>query len=258
DHPVVELNLFRNRNFTVGTLAMSIGYALFFGNMVLVPLWLQQYMGYTATQAGMVVAPVGLLAMVVAPFVGRNLHRVDPRYFATFAYLVIGLTMWMRSHFTIEADMATIIIPTIIQGLGSSMFFIALVTITLSGIPPERIPAATGLTNFARITAGALGASVSTTLWESRAALHHAQLSESIHQGSLATQATLGGLQAGGLSAEQSLALINHMIDQQAFMMAANDIFLMSSVGFVGLIPLLWLTRPRRGAASAAEAAAAH
>lgn len=255
-HPVVDLKLFARRNFWAGTMATSIAYGLFFGNVVLMPLWLQQYMGYTATDAGLVTAPVGLLALIFSPIVGKTIAKVDPRRYVTFAFLVFALVLWMRSHFSTQADMLTILIPTVVQGLAMAFFFIPLTTITLSGIAPERIPAASGLSNFARITAGAMGTSISTTLWESRAALHHAQLAESVQQGNAATQSALQVYQAAGMSAEQALAQINRLVDQQAFMLAANDVFYASAALFLLLIPLVWLTRPQVGGAGAADAAA--
>ena len=124
----------------------------------------------------MVMAPVGLLAIVLSPVVGKTMHKVDPRHYATFAFLVFGLVLWMRSNFNTQVDFWTIMIPTLIQGIGMAFFFIPLITLTLSGLPPERVPAASGLSNFVRITAGAVGTSVSTTFWERRATLHHAQL----------------------------------------------------------------------------------
>jgi len=258
EHPVVDLRLFARRNFWAGTLAVSVGYGLFFGNVVLLPLWLQQYMGYTATDAGMIMAPVGLLAMVFSPMVGRSVGRVDPRRYATLAFVVFALVLWMRSRFSTQADFATIMVPTIIQGVAMAFFFIPLITLTLSGLPPERIPSASGLTNFVRITAGAFGTSISTTLWESRAALHHARLAEAVGPGNVAAQAALNGLSTGGLTPEQSLALVNRMVDQQAFMLAANDIFWISAVLFLLLIPLVWLTHPQRAAAGGEAAAGAH
>lgn len=257
-HPVVELRLFARRNFWAGTMATSIAYALFFGNVVLVPLWLQQFMGYTATDAGMVTAPVGLLALVLSPIVGRTVGQVDPRRYATLAFAIFALVLWMRSHFNTQADFNTILLPTVIQGIAVALFFIPLMTLTMSGLTPDRMPAASGLTNFVRITAGALGTSVATTMWESRAAMHHAHLAEAVNAGSPATQSVLAGLQASGLSAQQALAQVNRLVDQQAFMLAANDIFWASSLIFLLLIPLVWLTRaPQRGGAAAAEAAAA-
>ena len=256
EHPVVELRLFARRNFWAGTLATSIAYGLFFGNVVLLPLWLQQFMGYTATEAGMVMAPVGLLAIVLSPIVGKTIAKVDPRRYATFAFIVFGLVLWMRSHFNTQADFTTILIPTVIQGVAMAFFFIPLLTITISGLTPDRIPAASGLTNFVRITAGAMGTSISTTLWENRATLHHARLAETLTGSNPAAQATLSGLQASGLSMEQALAQVNRLVDQQAFMMAANDIFYGSAILFLMLIPLVWLTHPQRASAGGGEAAA--
>ncbi|PWW47083.1 DHA2 family efflux MFS transporter permease subunit [Melaminivora alkalimesophila] len=256
-HPVVDLTLFRNRNFWAGSLATSVGYGLFFGNVVLLPLWLQQYMGYTATQAGEIMAPVGLLAMVLSPMVGKSIGRVDPRRYATFAFLVFAVVLWMRSRFSTQADFATIMVPTIVQGISMAFFFIPLVTITLSEIEPARIPAASGLSNFMRITAGAVGTSVTTTLWERRATLHHAQLVEGLVPGGPGFDQALQVLRAGGLTDAQALAQIERMTTQQAYMLAANDIFYASAVLFLVLIPLVWLAHaPRAQGAGAADAAA--
>ena len=255
-HPVVDLRLFKGRNFWAGTLATSVAYGLFFGNVVLLPLWLQEFMGYTATDAGMVTAPVGILALVFSPYVGKTIGRVDARRYATLAFIVFALVLWMRSRFNTQADMTTILIPTLIQGVAMAFFFIPLITITLSGLGPERLPAASGLTNFVRITAGAIGTSVTTTMWENRAALHHAQLAEAVAPGSPALQSTLAGMSAAGLTPQQALAQLNRLIDQQAFMLAANDIFFLSAALFLVLIPLVWLTKPQRTPAAGGGAAA--
>lgn len=258
EHPVVDLSLFKVRNFWAGTVSISIAYGVFFGTVVLLPLWLQEFMGYTATDAGMVLAPVGIFAMILSPFVGKGLGRFDARPFATFSFLVFALVMWMRSLFNTQADFDTIMIPTIIQGVAMAFFFIPLTTVTLSGLPQQRIPAASGLTNFVRIMAGGFGTSIMTTLWENRATLHHADLAETVHNGSQAAHSTLAGLEAAGMSSQQALALINRLADQQAYMLSFNDLFYLSAVIFVLLIPLIWLTRPHHGAGGAGAAAGAH
>jgi DHA2 family multidrug resistance protein len=258
DHPVVDLRLFARRNFWTGTVATAIAYGLFFGNVVLLPLWLQQFMGYTATVAGMIMAPVGLMAMVLSPIVGKTVARVDARKYVTFAFIVFGFVLWLRSRFSTQADFWTIMIPTIIQGVAMAFFFIPLSTITLSGLPPDRIPAASGLTNFARITAGAFGTSLSTTLWENRASLHHTHLAEAVNAGNPAAQATISGLTSQGFSMDQVLAQLNGIVNQQAFTMAADDIFYISAILFLTLIPLVWLSRPQKGGGGGADAAGAH
>ena len=256
EHPVVDLTLFKRRNFWAGALALSVGYGLFFGNVVLLPLWLQQYMGYTATQAGMVLAPVGAMALLLSPLVGKSMGRVDPRRIAAVAFLVFALVLWMRSNFNTQADFATIMIPTIIQGVAMACFFIPLVTITLSGISPERIPAASGLSNFVRIVAGSFGTSIATTVWQDRAAMHHAHLSEAVNIGSSATNSALSGLASAGLTPDQALGSINRLVDQQAYMLAASDVFYVSALIFLLLIPLVFLTRHSKAGAGSADAAA--
>ena len=257
-HPVVDLSLFRLRNFWSGALTTAVAYGLFFGNVVLLPLWLQQFMGYTATQAGMVLAPVGLLAIVLSPIVGLTVSRVDPRWYASFAFAVFAVVMWMRSQFTVQTDFETILVPTLVQGIAMAFFFVPLVTITLSGLDPSRIPAASGLSNFTRITAGAMGTSISTTLWEDRAAMHHAQLVEAVRYGRLPAERALEQMQAAGMSHEQALATINNLVTQQAFMLSTQEIFYASALLFAALIGLVWLARRREGAVDAGAAAGAH
>ena len=242
-HPIVDLRLFARRNFLMGTLSLSIAYGLFFGNVVLLPLWLQQYMGYTATWAGLATAPVGILAIILSPWVGKNVAKIDARKLATVAFLGFALILWMRSHFNTSADFRTILIPTVIQGAAMAFFFIPLQAIIFSGLTPDRMPAAAGLSNFVRITAGAIGTSVFTTAWENRAVLHHAELAESINSANTAANATLSNLGASGLDGAQALANVNRIIDQQAYTMAVTDIFLISAVMFLFLLGFVWATK---------------
>ena len=258
-HPVVDLTLFKGRNFWTGTLAISVGYGLFFGNVVMLPLWLQLYMGYTATAAGWVLAPVGVLAILCMPFVGKSVATVDPRRLATVSFLVFALVLWMRSLFNTQADIETILVPTVIQGIGTAFFFVPLVALTLSGLDADRIPAATGLSNFVRITAGAMGTSITTTLWDSRTALHHVQLTEQLGDArSLVAAEALAKLRASGLGDAQIAEFVNRLVDQQAAMLGANDIFAGSALLFLMMIALVWLARPSKQGAAAADAGAAH
>jgi DHA2 family multidrug resistance protein len=256
-HPVVDLRLFSRRNFAMGALGLSLGYGAFFGNVVLLPLWLQQDMGYTATLAGMALAPVGALAILMSPLVGRNIHKVDPRWLASASFAIFAVVLVMRSHFNTQADFRTIMIPTIVQGAAVALFFIPLVTITLSGLRPDQMPAASGLSNFTRITMGSFGTSIATTMWDHRATFHHAQLAELINPYNANSVQALSQMQAGGLTAGQSASLVGRLIDQQAAMMSANDIFLFSAWLFLALIGVVWLSKPER-AKGGAEAAGAH
>src|SRR5690606_20500665 len=147
-------------------------------------------------------------------------------------------------------------IPTIIQGAAMAAFFVPLTSITLSGLSPDKLPNAAGLSNFVRMTAGAFGTSLVTTTWEDRTILHHAQLVESVYPGNPATDQALTGRQARGLTWEQSVATLENMIHQQAATLSATDIFYVSSGIFVILIGTVWFARPKRAVAGAGEAAA--
>jgi Major Facilitator Superfamily. len=219
--------------------------------VVLLPLWLQPYMGYTATWAGIATAPVGILAIILSPWVGKNVGRIDPRKLATVSFVGFAFVLWMRSRFNTQADLTTILIPTVLQGAAVAFFFIPLQGIVFSGLTPERMPSAAGLSNFTRIAAGAVGASLFTTVWEDRAILHHAQLAEIVNRGNSAAVATIDQLAAAGFTREQALASINRTIDQQAYTMAANDLFYLSSLLFLVLIAIIWLSKPRPGGAGA-------
>jgi DHA2 family multidrug resistance protein len=254
-HPIVDLTLFKGRNFTVSTVAMLLAYGLFFGNVVLLPLWLQQYMGYTATLAGLVLAPVGLFAILLTPLVARLVGKTDLRILVTISFSVFALVLFMRQHFNTDATFGTLMIPTLVQGVAMSFFFIPLISMSLSGLSPDKIPGASGLFNFARITAGSFGTSITTTLWDRRATLHHAQLIERITSADPASAQALATLQTGGMGQQQSYGVLNRLVDQQAFMLSADDIFYVSGLLFLLLIAVVWFARPEKGGAGGGAAA---
>jgi DHA2 family multidrug resistance protein len=260
EHPVVDLSLFKLRNFTGGTVALAIGYGLYFGNLVLLPLWLQTDIGYTATDAGLVLAPVGLFAVLLSPVVGKFLPRTDPRYIATVSFLIFALVFWMRSRYTTGVDTFSLMLPTLIQGIGMAGFFIPLVSITLSGLPGHRIPAASGLSNFVRIMCGGIGTSIFSTAWDHRSIMHHAQLVEQANAYSPTFNLSMQQFGAAGFEQTQGYGLFNSMATQQAAQLGVNDLFYISAAIFVALIGLIWITKPDRsgGGDSAAAASAAH
>jgi DHA2 family multidrug resistance protein len=245
-HPIVDLHLFARRNFWTGTLALGLGYGVFFGNVVLMPLWLQQYMDYTATEAGMLTAPVGILALLLSPLVGRWVGKVDPRWLASTAFVIFAVALRMRTRYNTEADFGFLVVPIIVQGAAMAFFFVPLVSLVLSGLNAERVPAASGLSNFVRIVCGSFGTSIATTLWDNRSILHHAQLAEFVRNSSQGAQTYADTLRAGGLTVAQTGAAINRGIDVQSHLLAANDVFWISSILFLLLIGVIWLARPSR------------
>jgi DHA2 family multidrug resistance protein len=257
-HPVVDLHLLRDRDFWTGTAALSVGYAVFFGAIVVLPLWLQQYMGYTQIWAGLMMMPFGVLALMLAPFVARSVQVLDPRLVACAGFVIFALVSFMRSEFSMQADWVTIAAPMFVQGAGNVMFFLPLTALGLRGISPERMPAATGLQNFLRYMGGAVGASLAITLWDDRAKVHRAQLVEHVVRGNPATESMLRALEAQGLSAQQALAHIDHALEVEARMMSTVDLFWLSAVLFLALAVLVWLANAPRAAAKMAVTSGSH
>jgi DHA2 family multidrug resistance protein len=256
-HPVVDLTLFKRRNFWTGVVAFSLAYGTFFGNLVVLPLWLQTQLGYTATQAGIILAPVGILAILLTPVVGKNMAKWDPRWFITAGFVTFALVFFMRSKYTTGVDTMTLMIPTILQGIPMALFFVPLMAVILSGLPPDRIPAASGLANFFRMLFGGFGSSIATTLWDRRSSLHHAQLTEATNVFNPTFDQSVQNLRDIGMNSGQAHSFIEHNLAIQAGMLGVNDIFWSSSVLFLVLIFFVWLSKPAKGPA-AMDAGGAH
>lgn len=255
EHPIVDLSLMKSRNFVIATVVSCVGFALFFGANLLQPLWLQTRMGYIATWAGLVAAPSGVVAVFLTPFAARLMNRVDARWTASASLLAFGASFFLRSRFTTDVDFFALVIPMLVQGVAMSTFFVSMVTITLNGVPGHQVPQASGLYNFARITAGSFAASLVTTWWDHSATLHQSRLSEIIGANDPTFTSALQTLQGVGLSAQQAVGAVTNQVTSQAYLLATDDIFRISSGLMLLLIPCVWLTKRARGGGAAHAAA---
>jgi len=241
-HPIVDLSLFKSRNFALGTLALCLAYAVFFGSNLLQPLWLQTRMGYIATWAGLVAAPSGVVAVILTPFAAKLMQKIDARWVATIAMLAFAASFYMRSGFTPDADFKSLVWPMLMQGVAMSAFFLSMVTISLNGVPPHQLPSASGLSNFSRITAGSFAASLTTTIWERSESLHQTRLAETMASDDPTWLQAIEHLQAVGLSHAQAVGAVTNQVVNQAYLLATVDFFRASAWLTVLLIPCIWLT----------------
>jgi DHA2 family multidrug resistance protein len=240
-HPIVNLRLFAYRNFRIGTITLVGGYAGFFGINLLLPQWLQTQMGYTATYSGLAVAPLGVLPVLMSPFVGKYAHNFDMRLLAGIAFFAIGLSCFMRADFTSEVDFYHIAMVQLFMGAGIALFFMPTLTILLSDLPPSQIADGSGLATFLRNLGGSFAASLTTWIWIRRANQHHAYLSESVSTYEPATRdaiTTLGG------EGSKAYAQLESVVNAQAYMMSTVDFFYMLGWCFFALIVLVWLAKP--------------
>ncbi|MGQ3890061.1 DHA2 family efflux MFS transporter permease subunit [Legionella sp. CNM-1927-20] len=256
-NPVVDLRLFKGRNFAGGTIAISVAYGVFFGTFVLLPQWIQQDLGYPSLHAGLVMAPLGIFAVILSPILGKILPKTDARIIVTLAFILFGMVFYMRSFYIATIDITHLVWPTLLQGIPMVMFFIPLTTIILSGLSPEKVPAAAGLSNFVRIFAGAIGTSITNTLWSQRAIMYHAELTEQATPYTFNFTDFLANLRdIAGLSQDQQYAVFNYMVNIQSNILGLNDIFRVSAFIFIALIPLIWLTKPKKAKLTDLSAAA--
>jgi DHA2 family multidrug resistance protein len=243
ENPVVDLSLFRYRNFAFGTIAFCLGYAVFFANVLLLPLWLQTNIGYTATWAGLVAAPSGLVAVLLTPIAARFMSRVDARWLATVAFGAFAISYFMRAGYTNDAGFWDFVMPLLVQGVSMSTFFVAMLTISLDGIEPPRIPSASGISNFTRITAGGFAASITTTMWDRREALHQSRLADSTTAYSPTFQHAMDHLHAVGFTDPQAYAVLARSLASQAYLLASQDLFWISGWLSVAMIAFVWMSR---------------
>jgi DHA2 family multidrug resistance protein len=217
---------------------------------------MQEYLNYRSVDAGFVTAPLGIFALLLSPVVGKLLPRSDARIIATIAFVLFAGVFYMRSMYVVEIDTFHLVLPTLLQGIPMALFFVPLTAIILAGQPPSRVPAAAGLSNFVRVFCGAVGTSIATNAWNNRTILHHARLTEqaSINNPTFVqaidqTQKTLH------LSEPSARALFDFQLTTQAAMMGLNDIFYISAIIFLVIIPLIWITKSTRGGGGGAAGA---
>ena len=245
DNPVVDVSLFKSRNFTVGCVSTSLAFLVYSGTVVLIPLLLQQVYNYTATWAGLAAAPVGLLPILLAPIIGKFGNKIDMRILITVSFMVYALTFYWRAvTFEPEMTFADVALPQFVQGLAVACFFMPLTTITLSGLPPEKMASASSLFNFLRTLAGSIGTSLTTFIWYNREAVHHTQLTEVINPYNPISQQFFQTMGSFGLSEEQTASYIARQITAQGFIIGANEIFLVSAITFISLVVLIWFAKP--------------
>jgi len=244
EHPIVDLRLFRNRNFTIGSVCLFAGSIAFYGTLVTLPLWLQTYYGYTSLWAGMAIATGGVFAVVLGPFVGANLHRIDARAIVTFGMVAFAAACLWSARFTPDVEFWTVAQARLYMGLGVSCFYMPLTAISMSALPGSQFAAASGLNNFIRIVGSSLGTAIMVGAWDRHGIEQRALLTERIDAYSPQAQDYLERLHVLGLNGDAALATIEPMIRSQAYLGATNWLLWACAMIMLGMIPLAWLARP--------------
>ncbi len=243
EHPIVDLSLFKSRSFGLGTLMQCLGYAVFFGNVVLMPLWLQSYVGYTATWAGLVSAPSGVTAIITSFMMSSLMRRFDPRAIAASAFALFAVSFFMRAGLTADSSYLVFVAPQLVQGLAMGMFFVATLAVVFDGLPANKLPLASGLSNFIRITAAGFATALITTFWDRREALHQSRLAENVTQYAPSYNQALAQMHQLGMSDQSAAGALTQTLVAQSYLLSSLDLFYISAWLSVALIPLCYIVR---------------
>jgi DHA2 family multidrug resistance protein len=239
--PIVDLSLLKSRNFTIGTVVFCLAFGVFFAGNVLQPLWLQTRLGYIATWAGLVAAPAGVVAVLMTPVFTR-FNWVDARITATIALMGYALSFYMRSQLAPDVTFGLLVAPMLLQGLAMSTFFVSMITIQLKDVPASQTPAASGLSNFARIACAGFAASLVTAFWDRGEVAHQSALANAQASRGLEWAQAISSLQKAGLDPQQALGSLTTQVINQAYTISALDLFRWFAIFIVLMIPLVWLT----------------
>jgi DHA2 family multidrug resistance protein len=251
EDPVMELRLLKDRNFAVSFAMMFILGLVLYGTTVLLPLFLQTLMGYTAQRAGEVLSPGGLVVIVLLPLVGKLLSKVEARWLIAFGFIVSSLALWHMTGLYLGIDFRTAMMYRIYQSIGLAFLFVPINTIAYVGVPPEKNNQISAMTNLARNIGGSVGISLATTLIARRVQFHQTNLVSHATPYDPAYRDTLAGLtarlMAGGASAvdamKEATARIFGMIVREATTMAYIDAIWMMAIVSACMLPFVFLLR---------------
>jgi MFS transporter, DHA2 family, multidrug resistance protein len=249
--PIIDLHLFRDRTFGISNMLMfMLGFALL-GSTLLLPLFSQTLLGYTAQQAGLALMPGGFAIIILLPLVGFLLSRYSPRWLLLFGLVVLSFSLFHMTNFDLDIDFATVAKARVIQAVGMAFLFVPINTAAYAFLPRDKNNAASGLMNLARNIGGSVGISVVTTMLDRRTQKHLTDLASRLSLANPALLAMIQGasraMQSHGASAagatRQAYALVQGTIQRQATMLAYIDCFWFLGMAILCMVPMVFLMK---------------
>lgn len=234
--PLVKLSIFKKRSYATGCAIIFLGFLAFFGSVVLLPLYMQKLMGYTAFLAGLVMGPGALASIFVLPLVGKMTQRVDARWLLGIGFGGQLWALYLMSHFSLNLGFWQIVLPRVIQGIGIGFFFVPLATVTFMEIKKEEMGNATAIYNLLRNLGGSFGTAIVITILTRRIQFHQNRLIEHLTPTDISLQQAYTHLKMISPSHLPRLGIIYKWLLRQTSMMAYNDAFFFCFMLFVILL----------------------
>ena len=248
DHPLVDLRVFRYRNFTVGLILMTALAAILYGTTAQLPLMMQTLMGYPALQSGYAMSPRGIAAFVATFCVGRLLGKIRARWMLCFGFATLTLSSFMLARLNLDVSQGDVILPSIVNGIAISFIFVPLTTSTMSQLGQQQIGNATGLYNLMRNLGGSIGIAFVTTMLARGAQTHQALMvghlssaDPAFRERFNAAKQLLGKFADPVTATRQAYSAVYSLLDQQAHLWAfVDNFYIFGAMSIVGL-PLIFL-----------------
>lgn len=261
-YPAVDLRLFKDPVFLSGTLIGGLMFAMLMANMFLLPIFMQELLGFSAVQSGFALMPRVVVMMLAVPVVGRIYNLLSPRVFIAFGVSLFTLSSWMLSQLTLESGTPNIVIPNMIQGVAFACLFVPLTTVALANVPRLKMPDATGLNSLIRQIGGAVGLAIFATLIGNYAVVargginpHLTLTRPEVWQ---RMQAMQQGFMARGMDAVSAKAAamraMTGTVMAQSTVLSFDHIFILAGGLFLLVLPLLYFLRmPKQEKPAASE-----
>jgi DHA2 family multidrug resistance protein len=245
--PLIDLRLFKVRSYSISVIFILVIYAMYFGSVVLIPLWLQTNMGYTSTWAGIAVAPIGVAPFFFSAFTGALVNKYGVLKPLFLCFVLFAISCFYTAYFDTDVNIQCIWLSRFLLGCALVFFITPLFSLSVQDVETQQLPSATGVFHFVRAMSGGIGTSIFTTLWIRRTYYHHERTGSTLTLARDATEQFLQQVKTLGLEGKKALAVLNTMLDNQAAMLALNDCFYVMGWLFLFLIFLLPLGRRKPG-----------
>jgi DHA2 family multidrug resistance protein len=259
-YPLVDLTIFRNRNFTVGCVLIFMFGAAIYGAVTLLPLFYQTMMNYSAFAAGFIVSPRGIGSIIAMPLVGFLVSKLDTRVLVSLGFTVFGICSFIWGGLTLQISPWSLLWPIVISGFSLGLVFVPLSTTTLGDLAPEKIGNGSGLFNLMRNVGGSVGISLVNTILVRHQQLHQNELVQHLSPTSPAVQQSLHaysrmftGATGATTAHQQAYGMLQNVVSQQAALWSYIDDFRYMAVACFACVPVVWLLKRVRGGPIAAE-----
>jgi len=253
EHPLVDLHVFKSRNFTIGLILMTSLAAILYGTTASLPLFLQNLMGYPALQSGYAMSPRGIAAFAATMVVGRVMGKIRSRWLLCFGFTLLAYSSFVLARINLQVGMTNVIWPSILNGIAISFIFVPLTTSTMSQLGQAQIGNASGLYNLMRNLGGSIGIAFVTTMLERGAQTHQALMvghltptDPAFREQLAAAKSVLGQHTDPATATMQAYNAVYSLLQQQASLWAyVDNFFVFGVLALCGMPLVFFFKRPQ-------------